>query len=188
MGVLAFHAVTDASDDIALVAAVARGGGEARHAERALCERYAGRVRRFAEHHLRDAQLAADLTHEVLLVVIDAMRSGRIEQPDRLGAFVLATCRHLVWDENRGEGRRRRPLPELDPGAAPLPAVTEVDRFRLEQCVMRLAEREMGVVVLTYIEDWPPERIAAAFGTTTGNVRVIRHRAMTRLRACLEGP
>jgi RNA polymerase sigma-70 factor, ECF subfamily len=187
MGVLACSRVDDATDDSALVAAATRGGNEGRRAERALCQRYAGRVRRFAEHHLRDAQLAADVTHEVLLVVIDAMRQGRIEQPDRLGAFVLATCRHLVWDENRGEGRRRRPLPYLEPDAVALPVVAEVDRFRLERCVMALAEREMGVVVLTYIEDWPPERIAAAFGTTIGNVRVIRHRAMTRLRACLEG-
>jgi RNA polymerase sigma-70 factor (ECF subfamily) len=187
MGVLAFIAVTDATDDIALVAAAIRGGSEGRRAERTMCDRYAGRVRRFAEHHLRDAQLAADVTQEVFLVVIDAMRRGRIEQPERLGAFVLATCRHLVWDENRGEGRRRRPLPEIAPDAVELPAVTEVDRFRLERCVMALAEREMGIVVLTYIEDWSPERIATAFGTTTGNVRVIRHRAMTRLRACLEG-
>lgn len=163
MGVLACIAVTDATDET-LVAAAIRGGSEGRRAER-----------------------TADVTQEVFLVVIDAMRRGRIEQPDRLGAFVLATCRHMVWDENRGEGRRRRPLPELGPDAVELPAVTEVDRFRLERCVMALAERELGVVVLTYIEDWPPERIATAFGTTTGNVRVIRHRAMTRLRACMEG-
>ncbi len=187
MGVLACIAVTDATDDTALVAAAIRGGSEGQRAERAICERYGGRVRRFAEHHLRDAQLAADVTQEVFLVVIDAMRRGRIEQPDRLGAFILATCRHLVWDENRGEGRRRRPLPELGPEAVELPAVGEIDRFRLERCLMRLAEREMGVVVLTYIADWPPERIATAFGTTPGNVRVIRHRAMARLRACLEG-
>ena len=186
MGVLACIAVTDATDET-LVAAAIRGGSEGRRAERTMCERYAARVRRFAEHHLRDAQLTADVTQEVFLVVIDAMRRGRIEQPDRLGAFVLATCRHMVWDENRGEGRRRRPLPELGPDAVELPAVTEVDRFRLERCVMALAERELGVVVLTYIEDWPPERISTDSGTTTGNERVIRHRARTRLRACMEG-
>lgn len=187
MGVLACLLVDDATDDSALVAAATRGGSEGRRAERAVCQRYGSRVRRFAEHHLRDAQLAADVTHEVFLVVIDAMRRGRIDQPDRLGAFVLATCRHLVWDENRAEGRRRRPLPELEPGAVELPTVTEVDRFRLEHCLMGLPEREMGVVVLTYIEDWTADRIATAFGTTTGNVRVIRHRAMARLQACLEG-
>ena len=161
--------------------------------ERAFVERYAARVRRYAERHLRDRDLAADVTQEVLLVVLTAMREGRIEQPDRLGSFVLTTCRHMVWDENRAAARRQRlgAAAEAAAGAAPaaepvVPVVEEIDVRRIERCVRALGPREQSVVVLTYCEDWAADRIADVLGTTAGNVRVIRHRALAQLAACLE--
>lgn len=177
-------------EDAALVARVAAAGAEARDAERAFCERYAPRVRRYAERHLRDRDAASDLVQEVLVVALGAMRARRIEQPERLGSFVLTTCRHRVWDENRAAARRQR-LAAAE-GASPervaaAPPVLEIDALRLEKCARRLGAREQSVVLLSYCEDWSADRIAAALGTTAGNVRVIRHRALAHLAACLEG-
>jgi len=173
-------------DDAALVAAVAGRGEDACRAERAFCERYAPRVRRYAERHLRDHQAAADLTHEVLLVALEAMREARVVSPERLGSFVLSTCRFLVWDENRGEARRRRLQTDLVPDGLDDPLLPLGDRVRLEHCVDQLAPRERSVVLLTYCEEWPAERIAIALGTTAGNVRVIRHRSLSQLAVCME--
>ena len=177
------------SDDVALVRRVAQPGADRRAAEREFCERYAARVERYARRQLRDAQVARDLTQSVLLEVIAAMRSGRIADPARLGGFVLATCRHLCWDENRGASRDKRLAQALgsDEPSIPESAVTEVDRLRLEECVRRLPEREQKVVLLTYCEEAASDFIAEALGTTTGNVRVLRHRALARLAACVQG-
>jgi RNA polymerase sigma-70 factor, ECF subfamily len=41
-------------------------------------------------------------------------------------------------------------------------------------------------VTLTFFADEPADGIARALGTTAGNVRVVRHRALGALRACLE--
>ena len=159
-----------------------------RDAERAFCERYAPRVRRYAERHLRDREAAADVVQEVLVVALGAMRDRRIDQPERLGSFVLTTCRHMVWDENRASARRQRLASADREPAEPVAGtpVHEIDVLQLETCARQLPAREQSVVLLTYCEDWPADRIAAALGTTAGNVRVIRHRALAHLAACLE--
>ncbi|HZO15430.1 MAG TPA: sigma-70 family RNA polymerase sigma factor [Polyangiaceae bacterium] len=180
--------MSDASlDDSELVRLVVEPGEARRTAELALCERYGMRVRRYAERHLRNAQSAADLTQLVLLSVIEALREGRIADPERLGAFVLSTCRHLVWDENRAVTRQTRLRETIGAEAtAAEPTTASIDLLRLEQCVRELPRREQRVVLLTYGEEWSSERIAAELGTTAGNVRVLRHRALARLTDCME--
>lgn len=178
-------------EDAELVARVAGGtAGDAAAAERTFCERYAARVVRYAQRHLRDRQAAADLVQEVLLTALAAMRQGAIENPARLGSFVLGTCRHLVWDENRAAARRRRLEGEAAAGgggeAVGVPTVRELDLRALERCTLGLTPRERSVILLTYCEEWEVERIAAALGTTAGNVRVIRHRALGRLARCID--
>ena len=49
------------------------------------------------------------------------------------------------------------------------------------------AEEANRQLVLTFYEDRPAAAVASELGLTAGNVRVIRHRGLQRLRACLEG-
>ncbi len=62
-----------------------------------------------------------------------------------------------------------------------------VDRIRLEGCLGGLEPRERVVVTMTFAEDRTAEEISEALSLTAGNVRVIRHRALARLRSCVEG-
>jgi RNA polymerase sigma-70 factor (ECF subfamily) len=55
----------------------------------------------------------------------------------------------------------------------------------LEGCLSRLAERERTVVLLTFYGERPSRDIAQTLGTSEGNVRVIRSRAIERLRTCM---
>src|SRR5690349_16722764 len=105
--------------------------------ERALCERYEVRIRAYGFRHLRDAVAADDLVQQVLLSVLQALREGRVEERDRLDAYVLGTCRNTVMDMRRGVARQRR---VAERAAAGLPEGYEpqhltVDRMRLEQCL-----------------------------------------------------
>ena len=50
-----------------------------------------------------------------------------------------------------------------------------------------LAERERLVVLLTYYADRDAPRIAEDLNLSPGAVRVIRHRAIARLRECVTG-
>jgi len=62
-----------------------------------------------------------------------------------------------------------------------------VDRMRLEHCLRALEARDRAVVVATFEEDRDADEIGNAMQLSAGNVRVIRHRALAKLQACVEG-
>jgi RNA polymerase sigma-70 factor (ECF subfamily) len=62
-----------------------------------------------------------------------------------------------------------------------------LDQERLSSCLDRLSERERSVVLMTFYEDKQADEVAALLALTAGNVRVIRHRALERLRDCVTG-
>lgn len=157
--------------------------------ERAICHRYASRIRMYGLRHLRDEQAAEDLVQHVLVAVLEAVREGRVEEPERLDAYVLGTCRNATMDMRRGDTRRRR-LAERAQSGLPEgyePAWPRVDRARLENCLRGLEPRELAVVQLTFVEDRDAQEIGKALELSQGNVRVIRHRALARLQTCVEG-
>ena len=95
------------SDDASLVRAIlAAAPGLDRDAEAEICRRLAPRVRLFGLRHLRDAQAAADLAQQVLLMAIEKLRAGDLREPDRLGSFVLGMSRLTVLDLRRNAARR----------------------------------------------------------------------------------
>lgn len=156
--------------------------------ERELCERYAARIRGYGLRHLRDRAAAQDLVQHVLLAVLEAVRAGRVADPAKLDAYVLGTCRNAVHELRRGEQRRERlatAVGEVLPAGCE-PAWHTPDQRRLERCLQGLEPRDRAVVVATFIEDRDAGEIAAALQLTPGNVRVIRHRALARLQACIE--
>jgi RNA polymerase sigma-70 factor (ECF subfamily) len=174
-----------------LARAIARSApGQAAAEEAELVRRFAPRIRLFGLRHLRDEQAAQDLVQEVLVVALTALRDDRIQKPDELASFVLGTCRLSVTNRRRGEQRRTRLLAEFGPDLVPpaAPAVDEpiVAPHRVVECLDRLAPRERTVVVLTFYAERDGDAIARELGTSAGNVRVIRHRALARLRECLE--
>lgn len=159
------------------------------HAERALCGKYANRIRAYGLRHLRDGSAAQDLVQHVLLVVLQALREGKVEDRERLDAYVLGTCRNVVMDVRRGAARQRR-LAERSSAGMPEgyePEWARVDRARLEHCLRELDPRDRAVVLATFVEDRDADEIGAALELSSGNVRVIRHRALARLQACVEG-
>jgi RNA polymerase sigma-70 factor (ECF subfamily) len=172
--------------DAALAGRVATGD---RAAEAELYRRLAPRVRLYGLRHLRDPAAADDLAQDVILMTFDSLRAGKVREPQYLGSFVLGTCRRVVADLRRGVARRQRLLErfgsELVPAAAS--EAPPVDLDRVTNCLGGLSERERSVVVLTFYAERPSEEIGAELGLSPANVRVVRHRALARLRACMEG-
>ena len=60
-----------------------------------------------------------------------------------------------------------------------------MDEHGLEGCLSTLAERERTIVLLTFYAERSSREIAQTLGIGEGNVRVIRSRAIDRLRACM---
>ena len=167
----------------------ASAGAPDAEAEAELYARLAPRVRLYGLRHLRDEQAAADLAQQVLLTTIERLRGGKIREPERLASFVLGVCRMVVLDLKRGGRRRERVLGQF---AGDLPRAEPADEPRLDTgqltaCLERLSERERSVLVLTFHSERTAFEVARELGLTAANVRVIRHRALVRLRLCMNG-
>jgi RNA polymerase sigma-70 factor, ECF subfamily len=176
------------SDDASLVRAiVAAAPGVDRNAEAEICRRLAPRVRLFGLRHLRDAQAAADLAQQVLLMVIEKLRAGALREPDKLTSYVLGMSRLTVLDLRRNASRRDALLRQYgDIADAVIPAeINEPDRARLSRCMKRLSERARSVLVLSFFGDKGAGEIGRELGMSPENTRVIRHRALAQLRDCM---
>jgi RNA polymerase sigma-70 factor (ECF subfamily) len=176
------------ADHAELVREAARGGPSGRRSEAEICRRFAPRIRLYGLRHLRTEDRAAELVQLVLLATLQAVRAGSIEDPARLDRFVLGTCRNTALRMRATDARAEpRPHEDLvrDGGAFEL----ELERIDLGahfRCIAALDERPRAVVQLTFQEERTADEIAAALGTTSANVRVLRHRAVAQLRACID--
>ena len=157
-------------------------------AEAELYRRFAPRIRLYGRKHLRDRHLAEDLMQQVMVVTLESLRAGRVRDPERIASFVLSTCRLTLIDQKRTAARRDELLERYGDDLVPHDSGGEtpgLDRDRLVSCLERLAERERSVILTSFFESKDADEVGRALNLAAGNVRVIRHRAMERLRACM---
>ena len=170
--------------DADLAQRIASGDSDA---EAEMCRRMGPRIRLYGLRHLRSPPAADDLVQQVLLKVLEALRAGRLRDADKLAPFVLGTCRMTVLDQRRSARRQERLLEAF--GGVLVPEQEEMpqlDGERLVRCVQALKERERSVVVMTFYDERTAAESGRALGLSEANVRVIRHRAIRQLRACME--
>ncbi len=160
-----------------------------RSAEDALCRRYLSRVYRYGLRHLRDADSAWDLTQDVLGLLLEKTRRGEVCEPSRLSSFVMGSCRWLTRNRTRAEKRRRRLLARYADPSEPTvePRTHGRDLAWVARSWSTLPERERRVLWLSFWAELESSAIASELGTTPGHVRVLRHRALTRLQAQVRG-
>jgi RNA polymerase sigma-70 factor (ECF subfamily) len=183
-------AVEPLAEEVALARQIAAAAPHpAKEAEAQLYRRLAPRVRLYGRKHLRDDHAAADLVQQVLLTTILKIRAGELREPERVISFVFGICRMVTMDLRRGNIRRERLLQQYgeDLMIADASVAPRLDQERLASCLDRLSERERSVVLMTFYEDKQADEVAALLALTAGNVRIIRHRALNRLRDCVTG-
>ncbi len=170
--------------DADLVPRIAEGHAEA---EAEMCRRMGPRIRLYGLRHLRSPSAADNLVQQVLVRVLEALRGARLREPDKLAPFVLGTCRMTVLDLRRSARRQETLLAMFGSHLAPAPLpAPRLDADLLARCVQALRERERSVVVMAFYDEQTAGETARLLGTSEANVRVIRHRAIRQLRACME--
>ena len=177
-------------EDAALARRIAAAGAALdTAAETELYRRLAPRVRLYGLRHLRDRHAAHDLMQQVLLMTLERLRAGKLREPERIASFVLGMCRMVVLEIRRGTWRRETLLETYGntAEAVEVPEPPALDADKLAECLQALAERERTVVVQTFFADRSGDEVAKELGLSAGNVRVIRHRALARLRECMDG-
>lgn len=183
------HDPLGATTDETLARRIAAGPAGSTDGEEAeLYRRFAPRVRLYGRRHLQDEATADDLAQNVLLLTIERLRAGEVRRPEEIGSFILGTSRMMAQGQRRVARRRDALAARFTEAAhtAP-PSHAALDAPRVAACLRSLRERDRLVVLLTFYADREATRIAEDLGVSPGAVRVIRHRAMARLRECVLG-
>lgn len=171
---------------VSLVERAARGE---RRAASALCERFAPVVRAFARRRLRTTDAVDEFTQDVMLVLIEALVCGKLEQPERLPGFVLGICKNFARDRARQHERRAglfaEYAAELGAVVFEVPEKPTYEIIHLEDCLSGLSARAREMIRLAYGEAASPSDIATALSVSEGNARVLRHRTLAALRECM---
>jgi RNA polymerase sigma-70 factor (ECF subfamily) len=188
--------VTTADREHASNAELARrvqGAGEdGAAAEFELCRRFWQRARLYGLRHLRGVTEAEDLAQQVMEVMLTSLRLGRVDDLDLLDRYVLGVCRNVAHGLRRSSERTRKAAQRLalEPGPAveqsPEPPWGARSVEHLTLCLGGLSQREQRVVQLSFAEWRSSAEIAEQLGVASGNVRVIRHRALHKLRECMD--
>ncbi len=141
----------------------------------------------FRSAYNRWPELAEDATQRALLLVYEQIDHCR--SPGTFLAFALYKLRAAIKQELQARGREQ-PLDEVVQGeigrqrAASAPDIEEKELCSVLLGAVRrlLKDHEQQVVLLKYFGGLKDEEIAKRLGITVNNVRVLRHRAKTKLR------
>jgi len=159
-------------------------------------ERYEAALLRYARRLVGDLDLAHDAVQHTFLKLCGESKAT-IEH--RLGPWLFAVCRNRAIDHLR-RGGRERPLPsssslhrDSHPGLQKaLPASREADPARIAE------SHDLATRLHTLLAELPPaqaeaielwchgfsyRQIGEITGRQEGNVRVLAHRGLTKLRA-----
>jgi RNA polymerase sigma factor (sigma-70 family) len=179
----------DDESDAALLEALVRGKVAAFDA---LFDRHAARLNGYARRWLQSAD-AADAVQDAFIVLFEKAPLLLAREDVNVGGYLFITLRYKVL---RALASRETPVAEAgadelapdDDGITAL--LRREDTARLAGLLERTCSPIEQQVVMLDLEDRDDDEIAGELALSRGNVRVVRHRALKKLRGELraEGP
>ena len=174
----------DAAPDMARLVAEVRNNDPA--AMEALYSTLIQGVRQMLHRQLpRDAE---DRAHNVFLITVDAINSGRIRDPERLAGFVRTVGRRQAVDGIRRLKQQRQavdldgPVPIVDERVCPEKRLIEKQKWAcLDFAFQSLGSRDREILERSYLKDESRERICEEMGLTETQFRLLKNRAKNRL-------
>jgi RNA polymerase sigma-70 factor (ECF subfamily) len=132
---------------------------------------------------LHSPQAIEDVRQETFTRVFAALRSGKIRQPDRLGAFVNSMCNNVLLEHYRSSSRD---TPLEDEEQKDFPAVT-VDVLgaiaaqqmseKIREILEGMPERDRRLLREVFLEERDKDDVCRDFGVDRDYLRVLLHRA-----------
>lgn len=154
-----------------------------------LYDLYVARVYRHIYYRVGNVKDAEDLTQQVFLKAWQAIGKFR-KTASPFPAWLMRIGHNLVIDFYRS----RKDTTYLDmedtfagSSAGPAQLAEEsIDRQEIRKAILQLPGDQQQVVMMSFIEGFSYGEIAAAMGKKEGNIRVIMHRALKRLRKIMD--
>ncbi len=156
-----------------------------------LYDDYVDRIYAYVYHRVGQADLAEDLTGQVFMRMLEAVRTGRGWETSFSG-WLYRIAHNLVIDHYRRRGRAR--LVDID-DAAPVHALSgnpvesteqQFERQRLRDALRNLTDEQSQVISLRFLEDLSIAEVADIMQKTEGAVKALQYRAVIALRKVMQ--
>lgn len=191
---VAFSVIKDnraGSEDPELQALLERASRADPQALGQIYDRFVERIYSYIYHRVGQAELAEDLTGQVFIRMLEAIRSGQGWRTSFSG-WLYRIAHNLVIDFYR----RRSRASFVDIDEAPPIAVTEEEPFRKVQATLdredlraalnQLTEEQAQVITLRFLEDLSIAEVAAIMGKNEGAIKALQYRAILALRRIMQ--
>lgn len=146
---------------------------------------YADDIYRYLLVHVRDPELAEDLTADTFVKAWTRIESFDFKQPR---PWLYTIAKNTMMDH----WRKKHPEPledeEHESDADPLDILVEkkMSADAVKAAMVHLPEEMRSIVTLRFMLGYSAKKTAESLGTTEGNVRVIQFRALKKLKGLLQ--
>ena len=182
-----FTSIEDASEEALLASAAAfdeTALGE-------LYDRYEARIYSYIFRRTGDATLAEDLTAQVFLKMLEAIRSSKAWHSSFSG-WLYRIAHNAVIDYYRQRDRQQQV--QLEDAVSVIAsdhnpvviAETNMDANRLRAAIARLTEEQADVIGLRFLEGYSISEVAIMMDKTEGSIKALQYRAVATLRQLLQ--
>ena len=156
-----------------------------------LYDLYAPKIQSFIYHRTSDPLVTEDLTGQVFLQVLEAMRNGKGWRTSFSG-WIYRIAHNLVVDYYRKRGQERYaniddsphiPARDYDPYQT---AAHRLDNDALLRAINQLTEEQAQVITLRFLEGYSIAEVAQLMNKTEGAIKALQFRGMASLRRILQ--
>jgi RNA polymerase sigma-70 factor (ECF subfamily) len=132
-----------------------------------------------------DAHTIQDLCQETFFRVLVAVRSGSVNNPRGLGAYVHAVCKNVLSESRRVDHRNQHDSLESTDVVDRRLGLEELvqqkeDGNQVRAILAALPERDRHLLQARFFEDRDNEEVCGDFGVDRDYLRVLLHRAINR--------
>ena len=156
-----------------------------------LYDLYAPKIQSFIYHRTSDPLVTEDLTGQVFLQMLEAMRSGKGWRTSFSG-WIYRIAHNLVVDYYRKRGQAtytsiddspQIPIGSSDPYQA---TAAKLENDALLRAINQLTEEQAQVITLRFLEGYSIAEVAQMMNKTEGAIKALQFRGMASLRRILQ--
>lgn len=147
-------------------------------------EAYYLRIYRFIFYRVSHKETAEDLTEDVFVKAFAGLKN--LSQLDAFEGWLFQIARNLVIDYYRKK-KQLVPLDAIENTLEYDTNVVDIINLKLEQSILikilkELNDEQQTVIKMRFLEELDNTTIAKLLNKTEGSIRVIQHRAITKLK------
>ena len=145
-------------------------------------DRYFDPIYRYLNYRLGEPEVAADLTGDVFLALVDALKAGKIPQTS-LSGWLYTVARNLAADYIK---KKYRTVSLIEDLVADEPSLTDQAYLSqlvplLKQGILQLTEEQQHVIALRFGQGLSLAETAQLMAKSIGAVKGLQHRALASL-------